>query len=282
MICGNMATEGDTSLYTETAPAEVVRSALAVTSRNAWSVAILDVVAAFSRTPLGRSEKDPVVIAQPPRLLETMGPCDRFEMWGLVRALYGLREAPTLWGGYRDDVLQALPLPRGLKWQQGRAITAWWTRRGTNGEVCAIVVVYVDDFMICGPYNLVIEIGEVIQTVWETSELTFLGPQSAIRFLGIELQRSTENDPVIQLTQQGYVTELLRLHQVKKTQLDKVPITKELTVYPENLRLVIPRKSEKHNRSQVRCFGWLSVPVRTCRIQRRLWHRCVPNVQNRQ
>ena len=49
VICGNMATEGDTSLYTETAPAEVVRSALAVTSRNAWSVAILDVVAAFSK-----------------------------------------------------------------------------------------------------------------------------------------------------------------------------------------------------------------------------------------
>eukprot|EP00439_Symbiodinium_sp_Y106_P075260 s873_g14.t2 len=218
VICGNMATEGDTSLYTETAPAEVVR------------------------TPLGRSEKDPVVIAQPPRLLETMGPCDRFETWGLVRALYGLREAPTLWGGYRDDVLQALPLPRGLKWQQGRAITAWWTRRGTNGEVCAIVVVYVDDFMICGPYNLVIEIGEVIQTVWETSELTFLGPQSAIRFLGMELQRSTENDPVIQLTQQGYVTELLRLHQVKKTQLDKVPITKELTVYPEKPQACDPEK----------------------------------------
>eukprot|EP00439_Symbiodinium_sp_Y106_P026580 s3624_g3.t1 len=242
VICGNMATEGDTSLYTETAPAEVVRSALAVTSRNAWSVAILDVVAAFLRTPLGRSEKDPVVIAQPPRLLETMGLCDRFEMWGLVRALYGLREAPTLWGGYRDDVLQALPLPRGLKWQQGRAITAWWTIRGTNGEVCAIVVVYVDDFMICGPYNLVIEIGEVIQTVWETSELTFLGPQSAIRFLGMELQRSTENDPVIQLTQQGYVTELLRLHRVKKTQLDKVPITRELTVNPEKLQACDPEK----------------------------------------
>ena len=60
--------------------------------------------------------------------------------------------------------------------------------------------------------------------------------------LGMELQRSTENDPVIQLTQQGYVTELLRLHQVKKTQLDKVPITKELTVYPEKPQACDPEK----------------------------------------
>ena len=120
VLCGNMAAEGELSLYTETAPAEAVRAALTVSSRNAWAIAILDVVAAFLRTHWVDRQRIPVVIAQPPRLLETLGLCERMEMWGLVRALYGLREAPTLWGSYRDEVLQTLSLPRGLKWRQGR------------------------------------------------------------------------------------------------------------------------------------------------------------------
>ena len=235
VICGNMAAEGDASLYTETAPAEVVRSALTISSRNMWTVAILDVVAAFLRTPLGRSSKDPVVIAQPPRLLETLGLCVRLEMWGLVRALYGLREAPTLWGTYRDDVLQTLTLPRGLKWRQGKVVTAWWTVRDPHGQVCAIIVIYVDDFMICGPRTLVEELGDIIQSVWETSDLTFLGPGSMIRFLGMEIQRDSETDEEIKLGQQGYISELLRLHKVKESQQDRVPITKELAVLPEGV-----------------------------------------------
>ena len=240
VICGNMATDEGNPLYTETAPAEVVRSALTITTKNNWSVAILDVVAAFIKTPLGRTPTDPVVVAQPPRLLEILGVVVKFELWGLIRALYGLREAPMLWGNYRDEVLRTMPLPRGLSWKQGQAITAWWTIRGPDGEVQAIVVVYVDDFMICGPRHLVEEIGGVIQQCWETSDLSFLGPKNSIRFLGMELQRKEETSSEIQMFQQGYITELLRAHGVKPTQLDKVPITKELAMLPESVEPADP------------------------------------------
>ena len=233
VICGNMATDDGNPLYTETAPAEVVRSALAITSKNAWVIAILDVVAAFIKTLLGRSPTDPIIVAQPPRLLETLGVAVKLEMWGLIRALYGLREAPMLWGNFRDETLKCIPLPRKLTWHQGRAVTAWWTVRDPDGGVQAIVVVYVDDFMICGPRSLVEEIGAAIREVWETSELSFLGPQNSVRFLGMELQRAKETDPEIQVFQQGYISELLRSHGVKETQLDKVPITKELAALPD-------------------------------------------------
>ena len=233
VICGNMATDGGNPLYTETAPAEVVRSALTITSKNAWVVAILDVVAAFIKTPLGRSPTDPIIVAQPPRLLETLGVAVKLEMWGLIRALYGLREAPMLWGNFRDETLKCIPLPKKLTWHQGKAVTAWWTVRDPDGGVQAIIVVYVDDFMICGPRTLVEEIGAAIRQVWETSELSFLGPQNSVRFLGMELQRAEETDPEIRVFQQGYISELLRSHGVKDTQLDKVPITKELAVLPE-------------------------------------------------
>ncbi|CAE7020194.1 unnamed protein product, partial [Symbiodinium microadriaticum] len=234
VICGNMATDEGNPLYTETAPAEVVRSALTISTKKGWSVAILDVVAAFIKTPLGRTPTDPIVVAQPPRLLEVLGVVVKFELWGLIRALYGLREAPMLWGNYRDDVLKAMPLPRGLSWRQGQAITAWWTIRGSDGDVQAIVVVYVDDVMICGPRQLVEEIGRTIQQSWETSDLSFLGPQNSIRFLGMELQRVDETANEIRVFQQGYISELLRAHGIKDTKLDKVPITKDLAILPES------------------------------------------------
>ena len=125
VICGNLARHEDASLYAETAPAEAVRMALTVAVKNQWLIAIMDVVAAFLKTPLGRLDTDPVVIAQPPRLLETMGLVESFELWGLVRALYGLRESPMLWTNYRDATLKTMKAPAGLTWKQGRAITSW-------------------------------------------------------------------------------------------------------------------------------------------------------------
>ena len=240
VICGNMAANDGAQVYTEAAPAEAVRTGLTIATKNKWSVAILDVVAAFIKTPLGRSKNDPIVIAQPPRLLETLGVTGRMELWGLLRALYGLREAPMLWGSFRDDTLRAMPPPRGLRWQQGKAITSWWTVRNASGAVQALIIVYVDDFMICGPQDLVKEIGDTIRGTWDTSELTFLSPTTPIRFLGMELQVESEDGGEILVLQQGYIAELLRTHSVKSTQLDKVPITKELMVFSDDIQQVPP------------------------------------------
>ena len=134
-----------------------------------------------------------------------------------------------------------LLLPRGLKWRQGKIVTAWWTIRGPEGDVQAIIVLYVDDFMIYGgPHSLVVEIADIIQGTWETSDLTFLGPQSMIRFQGMEVQRPTETSSEIRLGQQGYISELLRLNGVKDSQRDRVPITKELASSPDVPREVDP------------------------------------------
>ncbi|CAE6966013.1 RE1 [Symbiodinium sp. CCMP2592] len=235
VICGNMAKYEEASLYAETAPAEAVRMALTVASKNQWLIAILDIVAAFLKTPLGRLDTDPVVVAQPPRLLEALGLIEPMELWGLIRALYGLREAPMLWTNYRDSTMKMLRAPAGLSWYQGKAITSWWTLRDKDGRVCGIVVVYVDDYMVCGPRDVVCEVSKIIQEVWDTSELTFLGPGSSVRFLGMELHRETESSDVITVFQKGYILELLRSHSIKPTQLDRIPITKELSLIPEEI-----------------------------------------------
>ena len=233
VICGNLARAEESSLYAETAPAEAVRMALTVASKNRWLVAILDVVAAFIKTPLGRLPTDPIIVAQPPRLLEVLGLSERMELWGLIRALYGLREAPMLWTNYRDATLRSMRAPKGLSWQQGRAITSWWSLRDQQGVVVAVVVVYVDDFMICGPRDIVEEISTIIKETWDTSEISVLGPGCVVRFLGMELHRAGEADDEIYVHQQGYIQELLRSHSVRPNQLDRVPITKELATLPD-------------------------------------------------
>eukprot|EP00439_Symbiodinium_sp_Y106_P042989 s910_g5.t1 len=245
VICGNLAADEGNPLYTEAAPAEAVRTSLAIAMRNGWWISVLDVVAAFLRTPLGRRETDPVIIAQPPKLLEALNITVAMELWGLVRALYGLREAPQLWGSYRDDTLKAVELPRGLKWKQGKAVTSWWSVRDEQGVLQGIIVVYVDDFLICAPKVLAYEIAEVVQEKWETSQLMFLEGGTTIRFLGMELKVCEGNPGKVELNQHGYIMELLRSHGISSKQQDKVPITKELAA--------IPDVEEELSEAKVRC-----------------------------
>ncbi|CAE7227151.1 unnamed protein product, partial [Symbiodinium sp. CCMP2456] len=248
VVCGNMAAEDGAPVYTEAAPAESVRAGLTLAVRYQWAVAVLDVVAAFLRTPMGRSPTDPVVVVQPPRLLEIMGLTTKMELWALIRALYGLRQSPALWGDYRDYTLKTSEPPRGLRFKQGCAATSWWQVVNEDAKMIAIVLVYVDDFLICGSPTTVTQIAKLVQSIWETSELEFLKPGAPIRFLGMELQVDEKYPNEIGLGQQGYIQELLRLHDVSPA-VDKIPISKELVADREQLSE--PTKEEVHLAQQL-------------------------------
>ena len=235
MVCGNFAREDDCDLYSETPPTEVLRAGLALSRRRQWQIAILDVVAAFLRAPIGDNANDPVILVAPPRLLEKLGLIAEFELWALVRALYGLRQALALWSSYRDKTLDGMRLPGNLSLRRGRTVTAWWILQDNAGAIMAVIIFYVDDFMIIGPEPTVKKLAETIQAMWKTSPLTFLTPQSPIRFLGMELELSDDLQTVY-VNQTAYIEEILRMYQVNPTQNDKVPISKELAVFdPEDV-----------------------------------------------
>ncbi|CAE7447550.1 unnamed protein product [Symbiodinium sp. KB8] len=158
VVCGNMAAEDGAAVYTETAPAEAVRAGLTLATRYKWTVAVLDVVAAF---------------------------------------------------------------------------LSWWRVVDENDQMIAIILVYVDDFLLCGPGDVVTEIAKWIQGIWETSDPTVLAPGIPIRFLGMELQVDERFPDEVGIGQQGYVQELLRLHAIPPTALDKIPISKELVAERE-------------------------------------------------
>ena len=241
VVCGNMATEDGAAVYTETAPAEAVRAGLTIATRFNWTIAVLDVVAAFLKTPMNRSLGDPIVVVQPPRLLETMGLAIPMELWGLVRALYGLRQSPALWGEFRDFTLRSSSPPEGMSLQQGGAATSWWKVVDHDGNMIAIILVYVDDFLLCGPADVVTRLATWIRGIWETSDPTILTTSTPIRFLGMELQVDERFPHEVAIGQQGYIQELLRLHSIPTTAMSKIPISKELVSEREVQKEIDPK-----------------------------------------
>ncbi|CAE6952631.1 Papst2 [Symbiodinium sp. CCMP2592] len=224
VVCGNMATNAWSDYYCETAPTEAVRAGLAMSRSRQWQVALIDVVAAFILTPIGESARDPIIVVCPPKVLERLSLTVAQELWGLIRALYGLREAPMLWSAYRDRTLARMVSPSGWRFRQGRTVTCWWVVTDESGAMKALIIIYVDDMLIIGMQEAVKEVANLVQGVWATSPLTFLRPGNPLRFLGMELSMS-DDESMILVGQQAYIEELCRNYGVQRH--DKIPVSKD-------------------------------------------------------
>ncbi|CAE7387258.1 unnamed protein product [Symbiodinium microadriaticum] len=230
VVCGNYATSDGSDLYSETAPTESVRMGLLLSRRRRWIVGLIDIVAAFLRTPLDWSKGAPTVVVTPPRLLERLSLISHGELWGLIRALYGLRQAPALWSAHRDQMLKMMSFPRGMKLHQGRTVTSWWVLRDEKGIVKALIIIYVDDFLLLGEEETVRGMAATIQREWKTSELTILRPGQPLRFLGMELSVNSEGT-IVYLNQRGYLEEVFRSYGLSPQDKDKIPLSKETAFF---------------------------------------------------
>ena len=201
---------------------------LVLAKQRSWIVGVLDVVAAFLKTPIGTSVNHPVILIQPPKLLQALNLAAPLELWALVRALYGLRQSPALWAEHRDYTIERAPKPEGLRMIKGRTVTSWWGVYDAQNNLVAVVLIYVDDFLLCGTRPVVEQLSAMIQSIWETSPLSVLRSDNPIRFLGMELSvRGREQG--VYISQQGYVDEMLKSHGI--VDKDKIPIGKEQAVY---------------------------------------------------
>ena len=228
VACGNLASNPSDDTYSGTAPAEVVRAALILASGRGWIAGIIDIVSAFLKTPLIGS-KSPRIIVQPPKVLERSSVIPVGELWWLTHALYGLREAPRLWGQYRDDMLKPLVFTHDgveYKIEQGRTESSWWAMKDPSGCVVGIMVIYVDDILICSEISLVRALAMAVSGLWKTTELSVAVPGCPLRFLGIEIE--VDSDGVFWISQTGYINELLRSRQISPRSMDLIPINREL------------------------------------------------------
>ena len=259
VVCGNLARPDTSELYTEAAPAEAVRMSLVLAKQRSWIIGVLDVVAAFLKTPIGTSVNHPVILIQPPRLLQALNLAAPLELWALVRALYGLRQSPALWAEHRDYTIERAPKPEGLRLLKGKTVTSWWGVYDARNNLVAVVLIYVDDFLLCGTRPVVEQLSAMIQSIWETSPLSVLTSDNPIRFLGMELSvRGREQG--VYISQQGYVDEMLKSHGI--VDKDKIPIGKDQAVY-EVLDSDPTPDETLINHAQTNYCGWLNAHAQT-------------------
>ncbi|CAE7838902.1 RE2 [Symbiodinium sp. CCMP2592] len=230
VICGNLTSHQPGEVYTNTAPAEVVRAALAIARVRKWNLGILDVIAAFLQTPFAALKRAPLVYGVPPKLLVRAGLCQGGELWKLTHAVYGLQESPRLWGRYRDMQLAKIQIifeGKRVTLLQGRVEPSWWSVLQEGSVLIGIIVVYVDDILICGHTAIIKEVAKAIRAVWKTNELQLVS-DGMIRFLGIEISMCSQG---FLLSQRAYIEELIRVHQLPATRKDIIPVSKDLAMF---------------------------------------------------
>ena len=228
VLCGNMADADAAEVYAATAPAEVVRATLIHAAKAKWQVAVLDITSAFLQTPLEAIQDAPVVVAAPPKILERQGLVAPRTLWGITHAVYGLRQSPKLWGAFRDMTVKdmAFDLEDGTyRLRQGRVENTWWSlEREGGGLVKAIMVIYVDDFLVAGDAITIEKVAEKIRQTWKASEAQIAKPDCPVRFLGMIIE---VNHNGFNLSQEDYLDEMARVYDLKKEALSKIPLSKE-------------------------------------------------------
>lgn len=167
---------------------ETVRLLLALAAKNQWQVHHLDVKTAF----LNGEINEEVYVMQPEGY-ERKG--QEHLVYRLVKALYGLRQAPRAWYAKLNRCLEELGFKR-CPYEHGV-----YTRR-ENGEVL-IIAVYVDDILVTGTNVIAIEsFKRQMSSIFEMSDMGKL-----TYYLGIEVR---QGDGCIELKQTSYAMKLLK------------------------------------------------------------------------
>ena len=98
-VCGNFQEKKLTDLfYTANTDISSIRLVLAEAAQKPqWGLSNLDVTTAFLNAPMP-VDKDEAVYVKPPALLEQFHLVPTGTYWRLVKAVYGLRVSPRLWG----------------------------------------------------------------------------------------------------------------------------------------------------------------------------------------
>ena len=100
--------------------------ALKKAATELWTGACIDMKAAFLNAPLpgqeGENEEDleTTVILQPRGSLVKLGYVKAGDSWMALKAMYGLRQSPKVWGDHRDSILREIVWSR-----EGKSYTGW-------------------------------------------------------------------------------------------------------------------------------------------------------------
>ena len=180
---------------------ETVRLSLALAAKNAWEVHHLDVKSAFLNGEL----QEEVYVVQPEGFLKKG---QEYKVYKLIKALYGLRQAPRAWYARLSKCLGELGF---VKCPYEHAV---YTRR-EGGEVL-VVAVYVDDLLVTGTsVENINKFKKEMSSVFDMSDLGklsyYLEMEVNQRDGHIELRQTAYAKKVIESNRKGWNDRLLTI-----------------------------------------------------------------------
>nr|GEX58051.1 ribonuclease H-like domain, reverse transcriptase, RNA-dependent DNA polymerase [Tanacetum cinerariifolium] len=175
-------------VFAPVARMETIRLLLAITANNKWKVHHLDVKSAF----LHRDLKEEVYVTQPEGFIKRQ---DNGKVYRFIKALYGLRQAPSAWNIKLDNTLKSLDFKKCALEQ------VIYTK--TSKDSTLLIGVYVDDLIITGtPKKEIDKFKAQMEENFEMSDLGLLA-----YYLGIEV---TQTDGDISIKQSAYANKILK------------------------------------------------------------------------
>ena len=231
VICGSYIARGEAGdqmdLYASGTSTEALRLALTLAAAKQWLAAIADVTAAFLLAEW--PENLPKYGLTPPRVVKDSGH-EGSCIWVVQRPLYGLRESPVIWADFRNAKLRQLKIVvNGRRLGLSPLITeseVWLLRDEVSNELYGILVIYVDDLMYLADEAVIKELHKEITSLWPTSELEWIGPNKTARYLGVEIKYQVSSQ-AYSISQQAYIAELLRTHNMHDAPHTQLPIPRE-------------------------------------------------------
>ncbi|GJR00745.1 ribonuclease H-like domain, reverse transcriptase, RNA-dependent DNA polymerase [Tanacetum coccineum] len=189
-------------VFAPVARIETVRLILALAAYHGWQVHHLDVKSAFLHGEL----KEEVYVTQPEGFVQQG---NSGKVYKLIKALYGLRQAPRAWNVKLDQTLKSLDFKKCNLEQ------AVYTRRSKTSTL--IVGVYVDDLIITGtPRKEIDAFKSQMKDRFEMSDLGLLA-----YYLGIEV---TQTGGEITIKQTGYINKILKETSMMDSNETKIPM----------------------------------------------------------
>ncbi|KAL8119157.1 hypothetical protein AgCh_016606 [Apium graveolens] len=196
---------------------ETVPLLLALTAKNGWKVHHLDVKSAF----LNRELTEEVYISQPKNFVDEK---QSHKVYRLLKALYGLRQAPRAWYARLNRCLKELGIS---KCPYEHAI---YTRRESNEFL--IIAIYVDDLLVTGSsMENIVKFKKQMSMEFEMSDMGLLA-----YYLGLEVNQSSGG---ISLKQTSYARKLLEKSNMSSFNAVKYPMEpKEMIKKDEKDKMV--------------------------------------------
>ena len=267
VACGNYESKKeDENNYSSGADATAFRVLVWKSAKEQWVGVVIDVKTAFLNAAMDQKGDEGILLIKPPTILVEKQFMTKEALFLPLRAVYGFRRSPRLWGDHRDSVMKTIKIQVISSGQTVELVLEplesepnLWKVVKAEGEkqreleeefqLYGMVMTYVDDIFISGCQPVVEALLKEFQSIWATSKPEWVS-SSPVRFLGMEVTK--EVDPETQrevwlITEESYIKDLVS-RQEEEVKEKKIPISRdqaamEVDEEPPNIERV--RKCQK-------------------------------------